>query len=499
MNKQRRRGPSTFAFALLVVSLIYAAGAPIAAAKDSVREIGSDQILFVDNEFVADSTAVRLKLHPARKTGEPILVAEHPWESAELNWFSVLEHGGKFRMWYECYDVAGWSTDGKAADDTSFCYAESTDGVHWTKPKLGLFEYQGSKENNILFRQIGAGDARSRVHGAAVFVDPHAPADQRFKAVSQGIFRNTGAEPYRIAGMTSPDGLVWTRYPEPICPLFADSQYSGFWDQRLRQYVIYGRVGGRGRAIGRAVSDRFDRFDPLSLTLQTDEADPADSDLYNPACMKLSAAGGVYVMCPSLYQHKPDTLDIRLAVSRDGVRWTWPDRETALIPLGKPGESDGGSLYMANGCLAVGDELWFYYSASPLKHGEATLERLTQPANRRTFRRAVIARDRLVSATAAAEAGSFTTQALKFSGARLRVNASVRPRGMLRIGLLDEQGRPISGRRPEDCRTVTGDHLQTIVEWADNPDVSSWAAKPIKLQFELKDADVFGFQFAATE
>ncbi len=405
MTKQRCQSLDRLFPSLFVVSLIFAAAAQSASAEESVREIGSDKVLLIDKEFLAESTGIGLKLHPARKTGERILIAEHPWESAELNWFSVLEYGGKFRMWYECYDVDGWGADGMPADDTSFCYAESADGIHWTKPKLGLFEYHGSKENNILFRQIGAGDARSRVHGTGVFVDPHAPAEQRFKAVSQGGFRNAGGEPYRIAGMTSPDGLVWTRYPEPICPLFADSQYSGFWDERLRQYVIYGRVGGRGRAIGRAASDRFDRFEPLSLVLQTDETDPADSDLYNPACMQLPPAGGVYVMCPSLYQHKPDTLDIRLAVSRSGIQWTWPEREAAFIPLGKPGEWDGGSLYMANGCLAVGDELWFYYSGSPLKHGEATLEKLTQPANHRIFSRAVVQRDRLVSATAAAEVG----------------------------------------------------------------------------------------------
>ena len=110
---------------------------------------------------------------------------------------------------------------------------------------------------------------------------------------------------------------------------------------------------------------------------------------------------------------------------------------------------------MANGCLAVGDELWFYYSASPLKHAGATLENLTQPANRRTFHRAVARRDRLVSATAAAEGGRFTTPTVKFSGARLQVNADVRPGGVLRIGLLDEQGRPIPGRgakMPRDQR-----------------------------------------------
>ncbi len=70
---------------------------------------------------------------------------------------------------------------------------------------------------------------------------------------------------------------------------------------------------------------------------------------------------------------------------------------------------------------------------------------------------------------------------------------------MLRIGLLDEQGKPIPGRGAEDCRPITGDHFQTTIEWADGADVSSWTARPTKLEFELQDADVFGFQFGAIE
>ena len=146
------------------------------AAEDKATktlDIGSNKQLLIDNLFFAESENIRLKLHPAEKTGEQNLVRDRPWESATLNWFSFLQEEDKYRLWYECYDVEGWPT----TDDTSFCYAESTDGIRWTKPELGLFEYQGNKANNILFRQIGPEGAHSRVHGACVFLDPSAPAD----------------------------------------------------------------------------------------------------------------------------------------------------------------------------------------------------------------------------------------------------------------------------------------------------------------------------------
>ena len=225
--------------------------------------VGSEKQLFIDDLFLTQATNVSLRLHPARKTGERILEANQPWENASLNWFSVLQHEGKFRMWYECYDVEGWPT----TNDTSFCYAESVDGLRWTKPNLNLFSYHGSTSNNILFREIGPPDAHSRVHGAGVFLDPTATPDTRFKCVSQGMFAR-GSPPYRIAGMTSPDGLRWTRLPEPICEVFADSQYSTFWDATQESFVLYGRVNGRGRAIGRSLSRDFAHFEPPQLVLE---------------------------------------------------------------------------------------------------------------------------------------------------------------------------------------------------------------------------------------
>jgi hypothetical protein len=334
-----------------------------------------------------------------------------------------------------------------------------------------------------------------------VFIDPSAPPDARYKCVSQGQFQGIGDHPHYVAGMTSPDGLNWTRYPEPICPVFADSQYSAFWDETQRQYAIFGRVGGRGgRAIGRSISNRFDSFAPLteSCVLQVDVDDPPECDLYNPACQQYPGSPGLYLMFPSLFRHREDTLDIRLAVSRDGVKWTWPDRETPFIPLGTAGDFDGGSLYMANGsCLLTGDELSFYFSGSALKHQEVELPKLSDPKNRRVITRAVAPRDRLVSVTAAAAGGIFQTPPMEFAGDRLVVNAVARPGGRVRVGLLDAQGIPIPGRGVNDCQALTEDNISWTVSWADGPDVASWSLTPIRLRIELHDADVFGFQFSS--
>jgi hypothetical protein len=459
-------------------------------ASTAFLNVGSGKQLFIDNLFFESSTNVALKVHPPQKTGEKNLQREQPWESATLNWFNVMQEGSLYRMWYECYDIDGWPT----ADDTSFCYAESTDGINWTRPNLGMFTYQGSTNNNILFRQIGPPGANSRVHGTGVFIDPTAPSASRYKALSQGIF--SALTPiYQIAGMYSADGLHWTRYGTPICPVFADSQDSGFWDVRLQKYVIYGRVGSpTGRSLGRSESTNFSTFPALNLVLATDSNDPTNSDLYNSVAMQYPYATNAYFMFPSLYQHTPDTLDIRLAVSRDGVTWTWPER-IPFIPLGATNEFDSGSLYMGQGSIRSGDELWLYYSGSPLKHQEGELDQLILPGNGRVFSRVVSRLDGFVSADAPADGGSFVTPPLVFSGNSLKLNVQVRPGGTVRVGLMDSCGIPVPGRAIEDCVPIAGDGVALLVQWNTGPDVSGRAGKPTKMRVEMQNASVYAFQF----
>jgi len=458
--------------------------------------VGTSKQLFVDDLFFATADGIALKVQPPRKTGEVVLKSEHPWESATINWFNVLEDQGrvdsqaKYRMWYEVYDIAGWPT----GDDTAFCYAESRDGVTWTKPELNLFSYQGSTRNNILFRQIGtaAGGNRSRVHGVGVFIDPNAPAAARFKAVSQGLFSKLNQPPHRVTGMHSPDGLKWTRYSDPICDLFADSQYSGFWDKTLEKYVIYGRVGGQ---VGRSESDDFAHFKTLTSVVRSNDKDPRNSRLYNPAVRQYPFAENIYFAFPSLYQETPDTVDIRLAVSRDGLHWSRPDQETPWIALGEQGCFDSGTLYMGQGMIRKGDEVWMYYSGSPLLHGETNLENLADRRNARVYSRVVMPLDRFIAAVADSNGGTFTTPPLLFSGSRLKLNLAVAPAGSVRIGLLDDAGDPIPGRSLNECILMVGDSLDEQVRWRDGSDVGARDNQQIRLQVEMNDASLFGFQF----
>ena len=50
-----------------------------------------------------------------------------------------------------------------------------------------------------------------------------------------------------------------------------------------------------------------------------------------------------------------------------------------------------------------------------------------------------------------------------------------------------------------DCWEVVGDTLDYTVSWANGPDVSSLAGKPVRLHIEVTDADVYSLQFCAVQ
>ena len=147
------------------------------------------------------------------------------------------------------------------------------------------------------------------------------------------------------------------------------------------------------------------------------------------------------------------------------------------------------------GWFRCSDELWHYYSGSPLKHEEATLELLTNAANHRIYSRAKIRLDGYVSVEAGDDEGSFVTPPLRFKGNALALNVAVRPGGSVRVGLLDAAGRPVPGLTPADCVPITGDHIRHVVVWNTRTNISSLSAHPVCLSFQMTKANLFAFQF----
>ncbi|TMV52797.1 hypothetical protein FE783_00945 [Paenibacillus mesophilus] len=104
--------------------------------------IGSRIEMFTDDRLISDMRGVRLQINrPERK--EVVLTFPEVWEGPQSTYFTVIQDSDKVRLYYR----GNCSTDDSEEQVT--CYAESADGIHFVKPELGLFEFAGSKRNNI--------------------------------------------------------------------------------------------------------------------------------------------------------------------------------------------------------------------------------------------------------------------------------------------------------------------------------------------------------------
>ena len=168
----------------------------ISALSAQPFNIGGRRELFVDRTLIDRLTGAELRPANPLDAGT-VLVMDKPWEGAFSGYFTILKDGGLFRMYYRGVPTSGG--DGRNAEVT--CYAESPDGIRWTKPELGLHQSQGSRANNIILA-----DAAPYSHNFCPMLDsrPGTPRMERFKALA-GL-NTTGLAAFRrregLAGKT---------------------------------------------------------------------------------------------------------------------------------------------------------------------------------------------------------------------------------------------------------------------------------------------------------
>ena len=113
------------------------------------------------------------------------------------------------------------------------------------------------------------------------------------------------------------------------------------------------------------------------------------------------------------------------------------------------------------------------------------------------LRRYTLRLDGFASLGAPLKGGTALTKPLVFEGDRLEINFSTSAGGSMRVEVQDTQGKPIPGFMLDDCHLQYGDQLDRIVSWKSGTDVSKLEGKPVRLRFELKDADLYSFRFDA--
>ncbi|MCZ6681352.1 MAG: hypothetical protein O7E52_29410 [Candidatus Poribacteria bacterium] len=449
--------------------------------NEQPTHIGTNRQLFVDDFWIADAKGITRRLH-APVPREIAIAAEHPWERGGVSYMVTFRDGDRFRAWYRCDQEMPI----RGERQPLIAYAESTDGVHWNKPRLGLIEFQGSKDNNLVWTGPG--------NNMSPFLDgnPDAPDEERYKAI---------VRTRDVLALVSRDGLSWRLMQD--APILTDRPFDShniaFWDAWRSEYVAYTRgVAGKGnfksgvRWIRRTTSKDFRHWTPLE---SIDAGDAPFEHLYTNACVPYERASGTYLMFPSRFVVEREPIpdweygsgvnDIVFMSSRDGLHFDRSFMEAFVRPGLDADNWHERGIYMERGILHTSPGELSLYGMQNWRMPTVHIRRFT------------LRTDGFVSVNAGYAGGEFTTTPFVFIGRTLALNYSTSAVGCVQVEIQDAHGQTQPGFGIKECPQIFGDEIDGVVRWEDGADVSALAGKPVRLRFMLKDADLFAFRFGA--
>ena len=466
----------------------------------SAIDIGSRLELFVDDYLIESMDGADLKLHkPVAR--EIALQHDQLWEG-DATWCPVIiKDGDRYRMWYRAgTDTKSAAIGRKSLGSKPFYsvgYAESTDGINWERPNLGLYEFEGSTDNNVLMDSTVC-------HNLSVFIDgrPGTPDSERYKAVAKGPEKISDRSTLR--GLVSADGIHWNVVesdplivaPDDNWPMF-DSPNISFWNDLEQQYELFARgwlptppqlhtdhtrLGSGYRTIRRSVSKDFVNWSDFEM-IDMGDSDP--EHLYTNAATPYFRAPHIYLMFPKRFVTNRTFFEdadahglseATFMTSRDTLHWDRRFMEGFIRPGLDPDNWNERNMAIGTGVVPTGPgEISLYYVEN-WRH-----------ASSRT-RRGVLRTDGFVSVNAGWGEGEFVTKPFTFAGSSLVMNYSTSVAGHVRFEIDDGETTLASGE-------IFGDEIERTVEWDGGADLSTMAGKMVRLRVNLKEADLYSIHF----
>jgi len=510
-----------------------------AAEPPAAIDIGTRRELFVDDALIATCIGkAERRLHQPQAK-EVVFTHDAPWEGSGSGYHSIFKDGGTYRMFYKAWQLSVTPLESAYPSHGGFtCYAESTDGIQWRRPELGLYDFKGSKANNIVVADRPEFQDIDVAH-PAVFKDenPLAPPDAKYKAFFPRFQLRHPKRSTGLFALKSADGIRWSLMSDsPVITNGGfDSMNVAFWDGVRGEYRAYWRFFPEGRvtehpidlytgtrAIRTATSKDFIHWDHQADVTYVDS--PVE-ELYTSQVKPYHRAPHILIGFPTRYIERawsesmralPELEHRQLRVeaskgsqrgryglalteslfmaSRDGVsfkRWN-----EAFLPPGieRTGTWNYGQQYIA----------WHLVETTSALHGAPNELCLYASEGYWTgqsseLRRYTLRLDGFVSVHAPMSGGELITKPLTFTGGRLEMNFATSAAGDIRAEIQDAAGKPLPGFTLDDCPPMFGDTIERTVAWKSGSDVSKIVGRVVRLRFVLRDADLYSFCFPDTE
>ena len=454
---------------------------------DDQHEQSGHSVLFVDHLHISDESGVKRTLQQPQKRVAPVITSQGKWDSSPYLFGTVIfdEQHQIYKAWYMSYNYGQ-----PLPVRTPFLYATSNDGRDWNYPDLGLFEYEGSKQNNIILQNAGHHDSYSP--SVVKDLNESDPA-RRYKMIfwdfsSHGSYN--GNEGLMIA--FSPDGIHWKRWQEK--PLLSAAKHeqsiSDVMDLMIDpsdgKYVAYTKGWAypfpHHRQVVRTESTDFLTWSPPEVVLRHANT-IEDTESYG---MPVFAHEGIYFGLLRSYHSKTDkTIDIQLTSSRDGREWVRVADQASLMPTGPDDAWDRGMLF-STAPVIRNDVMEFFYGAWDGNHDSrsrnSAIGLATLPLNR------------FIAVESIDPVGRLQTTPQRIRQNTLSLNANVQA-GRIRVSLLNADGEAISGFSLDDCDMIEGDSLRHRLSWQGKSNLVNLAGQDVALLFELTgNAQIFAFR-----
>ncbi len=465
-----------FVTVFMVLSVTYCMAQTMKTNEDKY----SKQLL-LDDRIIEKTEGVKLVLGDVQKdAANPLFREDKPWEPRFDNLYANVCYDAEsqlYRCWYSPFIIdpavsetprSDWDKAKYSPHDREMgvCYAVSHDGLVWEKPSLGVVEFNGSKENNLVVRGP---------HGAGVFRDDaERDAQKRYKM----IFKD------RVMSVAfSPDGIHWSE--AKACDEMearGDTHNNAFWCTALGNYVGITRLWDpkdKKRLVGRTESSDFLNWTKAVEVLRA-LSEETDRQTY---AMPVFEYANVYLGLLMLIDKKTDTVDCELAWSPDTVSWRRVCPGDSLIPRGPKGSYDWGCVYGAAYPVFEADEIRLYYGGSNGKHtswrdGFFCLAHL-RPDGFAGY-----------ATVSDSKEGSILTKLFDYQGKPIAISADAKG-GKVQVEILNESGDVIAVSRQPIAENVT----DAVVEWKDATTLSGLSRQKIRLRFLLRSACLYSFSF----
>ena len=474
---------------------------------------GRNKQLFLDDDAIESKYGLRRKLNEPERAG-PVIRPDISRGQAGLQTASPPQWNPEKGVWEWWYTAA--QRDVYAQN--MIHYATSADGLEWEIPNLGLYEWNGSKDNNVAVDPAGM-TLKNNLRD-----DLDEDPDRRYK----GMFADRGLARYPA---TSPDGFDWTLVDVPPIPSDDTSFLTHDEDAGLFIATVKLSLEKWGRSVWLSTSNDFIDWTEPELIFHSDEKDrnnrrrrirrvvedPAylsphivenDSFIAHVYKMAVMPYEGLYVGLPVLFSPSGRWLgrnhtglnQTELSVSRDLHNWERvANRDVFIGVLPWDGEVYDTSQLLPCGRPIVREdlgEIWVYYNACRFrchrKERDESYDKYFDDLSALCL--AKIRLDGFVSLDADAK-GSLVTAPFALERGGLHVNVDAR-RGELRAEVIDaETFDPVPGLSLSDSNAVRDDDLARQLTWGERS--APARDRPVRLRFELSQARLYAFWMGA--